>query len=118
MKKLIISTMAIAITSAALITPTTANAANIAQNLCEYVAADDKKRLRSFLKTNKLKIRNVFKGVKCNGQNLLEFAATSGALKAGYLIIAKLPKKDVTKNMEFLTSKSPELSAEAQKRVG
>jgi hypothetical protein len=118
MKKLILSTMAIAITSAALITPSTANASNIAQNLCEYIAADDKKRLRSFLKQNKLKIRSIFKGVQCNGQNILEFAATKGSLKSGSLIISKLPKKDVSKNMEFLTSKSPELLEEAKKRVG
>ena len=45
--------------------------ANVAQALCEYVAVDDKKRLRSFLKTNKLKIRSIFKGVQCNNMNLL-----------------------------------------------
>lgn len=59
MKKLILP-MAIALATITIV-PTT-KSASVAQNLCEYVAADDKKRMRSFLKTNKLKVRSVFKG--------------------------------------------------------
>lgn len=70
--------------------------ANVAQALCEYVAADDKKRMRSFLKTNKLKIRRVFDSVQCNGKNLLEFADSKGSLDTGDMMISKLPKKTVT----------------------
>lgn len=90
-------------------------AQNIAKSLCEYVSADDKSRLRSFLKTNKLKIRNIFDDVKCNGQNLVAFAGTNNALKTGSLMLAKLPKSRVEDLLTTITS--PELSAAAQKRI-
>jgi hypothetical protein len=75
---------------------------SIAKSLCEYVAADDKKRLRSFLKANKLKIRNVFKITQCNGMNLLAFAENNSSLKTGALIINKLPKKVVSANLAVI----------------
>jgi len=95
---------------------TVSKAANIAQSLCEYVAVDDKKRIRSFLKTNKLKIRSVFKGVKCNGKNLLLFADSSNSTNMGVYIIGKLPKKAVSANIASLTNKT--LIDTATKRAG
>lgn len=92
-----------------------ASASNIAQSLCEYVSADDKKRLRSFLKTNKLKIRKVFDGIQCNGQNLLSFASDHNSVKTGTLMINKLPKAKVEKVLASINS--PELNAAAQKRI-
>ena len=92
-----------------------ASASNIAQNVCEYVSVDDKKRLRSYLKINKLKIRNIFDGVLCNGQNLLQFASSHNAVKAGSLMINKLPKSTVASVMSTISS--DELSAAAEKRV-
>ena len=74
MKKLLLVTTMTALTMTSIISAPKAHAADIAQSVCEYVAADDKKRMRSFLKSNKLKIRNIFDGIQCNGQNLLEFA--------------------------------------------
>ncbi len=91
--------------------------ANISLSICEYVAADDKKRLRSFLKSNHLKIRKIFKDLRCNHQNLLIFAAASGSLSTGELIIRKLSKKIVRNNLSELEKLSPELLAEAKKRV-
>ena len=90
-------------------------AQNLAKSLCEYVSVDDKSRLRSFLKANKLKIRNIFDDVKCNGQNLVAFAASNNALKTGELMLAKLPKSRV--EALLLTITSPELNAAAQKRI-
>jgi hypothetical protein len=104
----------------ALIMPVAASAMSsddIARSLCEYVAVDDKKRLRYFLKSKSLKIRSIFDSVKCNGNNLLEFAAVKGSLKTGSLIISKLPKGNVKDNVKFLEAKSPELTVEAKERV-
>ncbi|HCM47669.1 MAG TPA: hypothetical protein DIS98_09225 [Colwellia sp.] len=42
--------------------------------MCEYVQANDKSRLRAFLKQNKLKIRNIYDRLECNGDNLLIFS--------------------------------------------
>ena len=94
------------------------SAGNVAKDLCEYVAADDKKRLRSLLKTQRIKIRSVFKNVACNGQNLLLFAATKNSDKVGEMIIKKLPKKILRTLLDELTATSATLGAIAKDRAG
>ncbi|HCM46143.1 MAG TPA: hypothetical protein DIS98_01035 [Colwellia sp.] len=117
MKKLLIaSTITFLILTSAVTTPK-AQAADIATSICQYVASDDKKRMRSFLKTNKLKIRRIFKGIQCNGKNLLEFASTSGSVETGSLMISKLPKKVVSANLVFLQTGSQPLIDAANARV-
>jgi ACT domain-containing protein len=88
---LLISVIALATFS---FTPTV-QASALAQNICEYVSVDDKPRLRSYLKANKLKIRKIFDGVQCNGKNLIEFADSQNSLKTGSLMIGKLSKKTI-----------------------
>jgi hypothetical protein len=92
-----------------------AQASNVAQSICGYVSVDDKSRLRSFLKENKLKIRKIFDGVQCNGKNLVEFADSKNSFKTGSLMIGKLPKDKVKNIMTSITS--AELSSVANKRV-
>lgn len=111
--KNLLAVLSIALTSTFVAAPV--QASTIGQSVCEYVAADDKSRLRSFLKTNKLKIRNIYDGLECNGANLLAFASDKNAVKTGSLIISKLPKKTVEAHLASI--KSAELSAAAQKRV-
>ncbi len=94
------------------------SAANIAKDLCEYVAADDKKRLRSLLKTQRIKLRSIFNDVACNGQNLLLFAATKNSDKVGEMIIKKLPKKILRTLIDELTATSATLGAIAKDRAG
>lgn len=64
----------------------------LAVSLCEYVAANDKGGLRSKLKSSRIKIRNIFDSVFCNGNNLLRHAIASNAVDAGEYIIKNLPK--------------------------
>jgi hypothetical protein len=92
------------------------SAENVAQSICEYVAADDKNRLRSFLKTNKLKIRNIFNQIQCNNMNLLEFAADRNSINTGNLIISKLPKSTISESLSKLSSNAELLDA-ANKRL-
>jgi hypothetical protein len=117
MKKLLLVSTITALLLTSVVTTPKAQAANIAQSLCEYVAADDKKRLRSYLKTNKLKIRSIFEGIQCNGKNLLAFASAKGSVKTGSLLIKKLPKKTVTANLALLQSGSQPLMDVANERV-
>ncbi|GAA0816262.1 DUF3718 domain-containing protein [Colwellia asteriadis] len=117
MKKLLLASTITALTLTFTFNAPTAQAANIAQSLCDYVAADDKKRMRSFLKSHKLKIRSIFDGVQCNGQNLLEFAATSGSVETGSLMISKLPKKVVSANLALIQTGSQPLIDAANDRV-
>ena len=105
MKKLLLVTTMTALTMTSIISAPKAH------------AADDKKRMRSFLKSNKLKIRNIFDGIQCNGQNLLEFAATKGSIETGSLMISKLPKKTVSANLALIQNGSQPLIDAANERV-
>ena len=89
----------------------------VSLRICEYVAANDKNRLRSYLKQNKLKIRKVFKSITCNGKNLLVFAAASKALEAGEFIIGKISTKEVSKNIEAIGKYSKHLEEDAKDRI-
>lgn len=92
-----------------------AEASNVAQSLCDYVNVDNKSKLRSYLKSNKLKIRKVFDSISCNGKNLLEFAAEKNSTKTGSMIIGKLSKKVVASNLVSIASS--ELAVIAESRV-
>jgi hypothetical protein len=117
MKKLLIASTITVLILTSVVSTHQAQAANIAQSLCEYVAADDKRRMRSFLKTNKLKIRRIFDGIECNGKNLLEFASTRGSVETGSLMISKLPRKVVLANLASLQTGSQTLIDAANARV-
>jgi hypothetical protein len=113
MKKfLLISTL---LATTALIGPT-AQADNLSLRICEYVQANDKNRLRSFLKQNKLKIRKIYDGLECNGDNVLVFAAKSKSLEVGEFIIGKLPAKKVKNEIDNLAKYSAHLAEEAKDR--
>ena len=117
MKKLLIASTITVLTLTSVVSTPTVYAADIAQNICEYVAADDKKRMRSFLKTNKLKIRRIFDGIQCNGKNILEFASARGSIETGSLIISKLPKNVVSENLAALQAGAKPLIDAANARV-
>jgi len=85
--------------------------------ICEYVSINDKKRLRKFLKSNNVKIRAIFDDIKCNGENLLEFAATSNALDIGEFLIGKLPVDTVSENLAAVTASSAHLAKVANARI-
>lgn len=114
MKKLLIVPLVIAAT----VIPTTQAKAenNIALRICEYVQANDKGRLRSFLKQNKIKLRNIYDDLKCNGDNLLIFAAKAQALEVGEFVIGKLPSKKVKAEVDNIAKHSAHLAEEAKER--
>ena len=118
MKKILLAASITALTMASIAPVSVANAnENMSLRICEYISVNDKKRLRTYLKTKKLKIRKIFSDIKCNGQNLLVFAASSNALDTGELIIGKIPAKVVAENIEDVKKHSAHLAAKAQKRV-
>jgi hypothetical protein len=114
MKKILL--LASIITATVTFAPVT-KADNNSLRICEYVAANDKNRLRSFLKQKKLKIRTIFKNVQCNGKNLLVFAASNKALEAGEFIIGKISAKEVAKHIEEVAKYSKHLEEEANDRI-
>jgi hypothetical protein len=114
MKKTLIIASLLAV--AALNVPT-ASANDISMRVCEYVSVNDKTRLRSFLKNKKLKVRTIFDKVKCNGKNLLIFAAENKSLDTGEFLIGKLPKKTVKANLADITKLSAHLAEDAKERI-
>jgi len=114
MKKILL-VASIVLASSIVIAPT-AQANNLSLRICEYVQANDKNRLRSFLKQNRLKIRNIYGDLQCNGDNLLIFAAKSKALEVGEFLIGKLPSKRVKAEVDNLAKYSAHLAEEAKDR--
>ncbi|NQY64989.1 MAG: DUF3718 domain-containing protein [Alteromonadaceae bacterium] len=94
-----------------------AKAVNVSLSVCEYVAVDDKKRLRSFLKKNRLNIRKIFSGISCKGKNMLVFAAVSNSKSVGKLIIGKLSKEIIKENLADIIQHSDLLAKIAKKRI-
>ncbi|WP_206484212.1 DUF3718 domain-containing protein [Thalassotalea sp. G2M2-11] len=85
--------------------------------ICEYVQANDKQRLRKFLKQQNIKIRNIFDQLRCNGDNLLIFGAKSSALDVGEYIIGKVPSKKVAAEIDNLDKHSKHLAEKARERI-
>ncbi len=92
------------------------NAAHFEQSICRYVKADDKTRLRLYLKKNELKLRDIFDNIECEGENLLAFSSTQSSIETGSLIISKLSKRKIQNIITSIVS--IELSAIAKKRIG
>ena len=103
------------IASSIVITPS-ALANDLSLRICEYVQANDKNRLRAFLKQNKLKIRNIYDDLACNNDNLLIFSAKSNAIEVGEFIISKLPAQKVKDEIDNLAKHSVHLSEKAKER--
>jgi hypothetical protein len=114
MKKILL--LASLIAASVTFSPVT-KADSMSLRICEYVAANDKNRLRSFMKQKKLKIRKVFKKIKCNGQNLLVFAASNKALEVGEYLIGKVPAKEVAKHIADIGKYSKHLEEDAKDRI-
>jgi len=115
MKKILLASSIIA--ASFIMLPSAQAADATAKRICEYISVDDKTRLRSFLKQNKLKIRNIYKGLTCNGDNLLIFAAKSKALDTGEFIIGKTSKSIVSDNLAEIEKYSAHLAEDARDRV-
>ncbi|AXV66245.1 MULTISPECIES: DUF3718 domain-containing protein [Pseudoalteromonas] len=82
---------AVVTASVAYTAPVKADDQQLALSLCEYIAADDKNRLRDKLKSSRVKIRNIIDAFKCNDNNMLRHAIVSGANDTGEYIVKRLP---------------------------
>ncbi|CAM3671394.1 DUF3718 domain-containing protein [Rheinheimera salexigens] len=67
----------------------------IAASMCDYVAADDKNRLRKVLSDQRLRLRNVYEGIFCDGNSLIRYAFINNAADVGEFIIKQLPSSAV-----------------------
>jgi hypothetical protein len=86
--------------------PVNANRNATADSICAYIQVDNKTKFRAFFKLKRLKIRNVFKGISCQGENMLAYSQRSNAVDIGTYIIGRLPKKMLSSYVEHLTTGS------------
>lgn len=68
----------------------------IGQSLCSYVAANDKNSIRKTMSDNRLRIKNVYDGIKCDGLPLIRFAIKNNAADAAEFIVKQLPGSQVS----------------------
>ncbi|WP_370545304.1 DUF3718 domain-containing protein [Glaciecola sp. MH2013] len=68
-------------------------------NICKIVVADDKSELRKKIKVVqsnfRLKLKDYYEGVKCNGNSMIRAAVLNNAVEAGTLLVKKMPKKNL-----------------------
>ncbi|WP_298443634.1 DUF3718 domain-containing protein [uncultured Ferrimonas sp.] len=69
-----------------------ANVQQLAANVCDYVQANDKGRLRKRLKESRVKLRNVYPEIQCNGNSLLRFAMSNNADGVGVFVAKQISK--------------------------
>ena len=95
--KVIHTTLCISLlTGLMLATPAVVAQEQLAASMCDYVKADDKNRFRKILSDNRLRLRNIYDGVMCNGTSLIRFAVTNNAVGAGEVIVKQLPAAQIT----------------------
>ncbi|AZG35124.1 MULTISPECIES: DUF3718 domain-containing protein [Shewanella] len=75
--------------------PVIADTDQLVANICNYVQSDDKNRLRKKMKENRVKLRNVYSSISCDGSSLLRTAYKSNADDTGEYIAKRMPTSDL-----------------------
>lgn len=65
----------------------------LASSICGYLKEDNRNNLRKLLSENKLNIRTIYDSVKCNNDNMLQFAIRNDAYESGTFIVKQMPSK-------------------------
>ena len=83
MKKILISVILLSLLSVGTLLTSGKAYANsgseLAQVICLNVQSDNVLRLRKTLRDNRVRLRDIFDGIKCNGKNIYEFAKESNS---------------------------------------
>ncbi|NKF49638.1 DUF3718 domain-containing protein [Shewanella sp. WXL01] len=87
--------VAAAIVASSVSAPVVANTDQLVANICNYVQSDDKNRLRKKLKESRVKLRNIYSGVSCDGSSLLRTAYNANASSVGEFIAKRLSSKEL-----------------------
>lgn len=76
--------------------PAVADSDQLVANICDYVKANDKNRLRKKLKENRVKLRNIYAGVQCDGASLLRTSLNAGANDVGEFIAKRITAAELS----------------------
>lgn len=69
----------------------------MAQSFCDYVASNDRNNLRKSLSESKLRLRNVYDGIACDGLPMIRFAIKNNSAEVAEFIIKQLPSNQIAK---------------------
>ena len=100
-----------AVTLSLLLSPVAVADDQLAASMCDYVAADDKNRLRKVLSDHRLRLRNIYDGVVCNGESLLRHAFKSNAADVGEFIAKQLPGSTIADSGDIAWAEANGFSA-------
>lgn len=108
MLKFVASTLAVATVAfgANLVVVKPAQAQDLALNLCTYVQGDDRMRMRQRMREDRLRLRSVYDGIRCNGLSLIQFAMANGADDIGGFMVSQLPASQIEGNGDLAWAES------------
>ena len=99
MLKIVKSSLFALTASLALTGTANANVEEALANICTIVSADDKgelrKKMRAVQSDYRLKLRDYYTGISCNGQSLIRTALQNNAVEVGTLLVKKMPSRDL-----------------------
>ena len=87
MKTLLVPVMALLLSAPALADD------QLFSSICGYVKEDNRNQLRKTLTDNKLNVRKIYDSLKCDNDNLLQFAIRSDAYESGTFLVKQMPSK-------------------------
>ncbi len=90
MKAIVLGTMMAAVAATGVTFSKSAEANELALSLCTYVQGDDTMRMRKKLRDARVRVRDIYSGIQCNGQSLLQFAMSNGSQDIGEFIVGRL----------------------------
>lgn len=81
------------------ITTASADVSSALANICTIVQADDKgelrKKMRDVENDYRLKLKDYYTGISCDGNSLIRTALINNAVESGTMLIKKMPKTDL-----------------------
>lgn len=85
----------VALFVAPLYTPSASANDQLVQSFCSYVASNDRNSLRKTLSENRLRLKNVYDGIACDGLPMIRFAIKHNAGEVAEFIIKQLPSSQI-----------------------
>ena len=100
-------TVVLALLGSSLVSTAKASDVSALNGICENIAADNKSRFRKKLKESGVKLRNIYDGVSCGGENLVRYAMSKNANDVGSYIVKSLPAShfSTSGDVEWASSK-------------
>tara|TARA_B100000700_G_scaffold331687_1_gene467075 strand:- start:18686 stop:18976 length:291 start_codon:yes stop_codon:yes gene_type:complete len=93
MKKILLPAIILSVSFGTLFTSQKAEANSgeqLAKIICVNVQGDDVIRLRKTLRDNRVRLRDIYDGIKCNGKSIYEFAKESNSKESQDFIESRI----------------------------